>query len=319
MAIDKKTISFFVLIFIAGFSCGYFLFPKTGEPAECVNSFPLINQFVACDLEAEKKLDSIKRLEEELIDYLDISKAEKNITRASVFFRDLSSKKWIGIDQNKKYSPASLLKLPLLIAYFELSESDSGLFSRKYVFKKIDPILHQNLRPEVELEEGKEYAIEELLKNMIIYSDNDAMNFLLEIIDENFIIEQYYQMGIDLDSNDEDYLSAISYSNILRILYNSSYLKRDSSQKILEWLAESEFKDGIVAGVPLGTDVAHKFGEREIDESKKELHDCGIVYYPDHPYILCIMTEGNDYKKLEQTIAGISRLIYQGVKKLDKD
>lgn len=274
---------------------------------------------MACDLEAEKKLDSIKRLEEELIDYLDISKAEKNITRASVFFRDLSSKKWIGIDQNKKYSPASLLKLPLLIAYFELSESDSGLFSRKYVFKKIDPILHQNLRPEVELEEGKEYAIEELLKNMIIYSDNDAMNFLLEIIDENFIIEQYYQMGIDLDSNDEDYLSAISYSNILRILYNSSYLKRDSSQKILEWLAESEFKDGIVAGVPLGTDVAHKFGEREIDESKKELHDCGIVYYPDHPYILCIMTEGNDYKKLEQTIAGISRLIYQGVKKLDKD
>ena len=43
-------------------------------------------------------------------------------------------------------------------------------------------------------------------------------------------------------------------------------------------LSTSDFSDGLVAGVPVGTVVSHKFGERHFvgDADVEQLHDCGI-------------------------------------------
>jgi hypothetical protein len=46
----------------------------------------------------------------------------------------------------------------------------------------------------------------------------------------------------------------------------------------------------------------------------RELHDCGIVYLPDNPYLLCVMTKGNDFAKMEKIIEEISRLSYERLK-----
>jgi hypothetical protein len=45
-----------------------------------------------------------------------------------------------------------------------------------------------------------------------------------------------------------------------------------------------------------------------------QLHECGIVYFPDHPYLLGIMTRGKDYDVMLTTIRGLSRLIYNEVR-----
>jgi hypothetical protein len=67
-----------------------------------------------------------------------------------------------------------------------------------------------------------------------------------------------------------------------------------------------------VAGVPSGTVVAHKFGERVLpSKNVKQLHDCGIVYYPQFPYVLCVMTRGNDFVTLQQAIKGVSDIVYR--------
>jgi hypothetical protein len=76
----------------------------------------------------------------------------------------------------------------------------------------------------------------------------------------------------------------------------------------------TEFDQGIVAGVPKGVTIAHKFGEREVvGEPEKQLHDCGIVYYPKHPYLICIMTRGSDFEKLAQGIRELSELVYKEI------
>jgi beta-lactamase class A len=121
--------------------------------------------------------------------------------------------------------------------------------------------------------------------------------------------------GMDVGNrphNEENSVSVHGYSGLFRILYNASYLNRNMSEKALQLLSLQDFPQGIVAGVPKGTVVAAKFGEkaRGVDEKYHQLHEFGIVYHPKHAYILGIMTRGNDFEALSGVIRQISKLVY---------
>ena len=85
------------------------------------------------------------------------------------------------------------------------------------------------------------------------------------------------------------------------------------SEKALELLSKTTFNDGIVAGLPENIVVSHKFGEYILPD-EIELHDCGIIYYVQNPYFLCVMTRGKDEGELKNTISGISKIIYEDYK-----
>jgi beta-lactamase class A len=68
-----------------------------------------------------------------------------------------------------------------------------------------------------------------------------------------------------------------------------------------------------VAGVPAGISVANKFGERELADGTRQLHDCGIVYHPERPYVLCVMTKGASFEQLSRTVADVSQLVYREI------
>ncbi len=66
--------------------------------------------------------------------------------------------------------------------------------------------------------------------------------------------------------------------------------------------------------------IAQKFGERTLIKkingnvvAELELHDCGEVYRPDHNYLLCIMTRGNNFTKMANAIKDISKTVYDFV------
>jgi beta-lactamase class A len=83
------------------------------------------------------------------------------------------------------------------------------------------------------------------------------------------------------------------------------------SEKALKLLTQTKYKDALYAGVPQHIEVAHKFGERQfLPSQEKQLHDCGIVYHPQNPYLLCIMSRGQDFKKLSNIIKNISKATY---------
>jgi beta-lactamase class A len=116
----------------------------------------------------------------------------------------------------------------------------------------------------------------------------------------------------------EDFISVKMYSSFFRLLYNSTYLNREMSEKGLEILSTTHFASGIPAGLPKGMMVAHKFGERGLANSQlKQLHDCGIVYFSKSPYLLCVMTRGDDFKKLSDIIKDVSSIVYKNVAEAD--
>ncbi|MDO8445212.1 MAG: serine hydrolase [Deltaproteobacteria bacterium] len=82
---------------------------------------------------------------------------------------------------------------------------------------------------------------------------------------------------------------------------------------ILRMLKDSEFRGGLVAGIPSNIMVAHKFGESKLN-NEKQFHDCGIVYYPKNSYPLCVvMSRGENYGDLVSAIKGASRMAYEEV------
>ena len=84
------------------------------------------------------------------------------------------------------------------------------------------------------------------------------------------------------------------------------------SEHALSLLAQSGYDVGIKAGVPKDVEVAHKFGERSgFEGDLKQLHDCGIIYYPENPYLLCVMTQGQNFDDLSATIGMISKMVYE--------
>ena len=99
------------------------------------------------------------------------------------------------------------------------------------------------------------------------------------------------------------------YSVFMKALFNSSFLGPMRSEYALELMTRSTFTKGLVAGLPQGVDVAHKFGE-EGTELERQLHETGLVYADGNPYLITVMTRGSNTDQLASAISSISRLVY---------
>lgn len=257
---------------------------------------------------------NFNKLEEEIGKYLDDKKGSGEASDVAVYFRQLNNGSWFGINQDMDFAPASLLKVPIMMTYLKASESNPTILEDKVTYNTEIEIMDQQFgRPQETLEVGKTYTNLELIERMIVFSDNYALNLLGQQMDSQAVNKLMNDLGASLStSNGEEYMSVKSYASLFRILFNASYLNKDNSEKALEFLANSTFTEGLKKNIPADVVVAHKFGQRDIEgQQVKQLHDCGIVYHPKGPYLLCIMTRGADYEILSDIIGDISKKTYE--------
>jgi beta-lactamase class A len=290
---------------------------------DCSSEYPFISDEIDCE-----KIDDIagqvNELHGNISGIINEEKNNKNLIRASVFYRDLKSRRWFGINDLEKYYPASLLKLPMALVYYKIAELQPDIFSQSLVIPaegQITDNSDQHYPPENPLVPGNTYKIGEMIDHMLFYSDNAPFSILKES-SGLFYNRVFVDLGVyaSLESNEENNwnYSPRIFANIFRMLYNSSYVNVNYSNEVLEKLSQSSFKKGIVAGVPAGVKVSHKFGEATAMENETKIHsrvlnDCGIVYKPDKPYILCVMAEGDDFSKIEKVIERIAQASYESL------
>lgn len=286
------------------------------------SGYDFINPLLECDIEGEPAIKKYIPFESRLKD-----KIEKEViipnddVYLSFYFRNLNNGPWFGIRENDAFSPASLLKVPIMMAYLKEIEDNPDLAHREITFKEKDRnTFSQKIISKDNLELGNVYTVEDLIRSMVVSSDNNAMMLLLENISQEKLDKVYVDLGVVAPSNEkiDDFMSVKEYASFFRILYNAAYLNKKSSEKALELLSQTDYKEGLVAGLNENIRVSHKFGERSLDENgktKKQLHDCGIVYYEKYPYLSCVMTRGNDYKKLSNIIAQVSKITFEEISK----
>jgi beta-lactamase class A len=250
-------------------------------------------------------------------------KDKYGLDNVSLYFRDLNNGPWVGINEKEVFSPASLLKVPILIELLHEAESDPSLLDKVIEISPlyINSNISQNIKPEKPLNVGGKYSLLDIAKTMIEESDNTAVSAILQNINKEDIGNVFKAVAVPFkDTSTEVDVRVKDYAGFFRVLFNASYLSRDMSEKALEILSKGDYNDGIVAGVPSDVLVAHKFGERRIegDPDINQLHDCGIVYYPNKPYIICMMTRGNNYIYQGKAIQELSNYIYTQVSKGSK-
>lgn len=274
------------------------------------------NPLLECDV-AQGAINSTKKnFQSNLEMYVGGLNGKVGIDDVAVYFRDLNNGPAFGIKQDDLFIPASLLKVPVMMAYYKSAEKDSSVLEKKIVVPSdISSVnIPQLESPKERIVVGSEYTVEELIRRMIVYSDNQALISLFPTMPAEELIKLYSLLGVDSEviSDPTAAITVRQYSAFFRILFNASFLSQEYSEKALSTLTQSAFKNGLRNGVPEEVPVAHKFGEREINGTL-QLHDCGIVYYPKHPYLLCIMTRGNNLSDLEKVISSISKFVYTEV------
>lgn len=287
--------------------------------AACLRLYPLTSQSLDC-ANYDDSASRLKGVDTAIDTATALYIKEGRATAISVWVRDLNDAQTASTNENQRYDPASLLKLPLMIAYFKVAELDPTLLQTTLPYTDTGIVNDsiQDFAPSSSLIVGQSYTVEQLIEDMIINSDNNATAALLAHLDPSIFTQTLLDLGIKIPSSDNtglhDFITAKSYATIFRTLYNSSYLSRDDSQKALALMSKEAFA-GIAGPLPAGTVVAHKFGEREVDNMDgsvqvRELHDCGIVYKKNEPYTLCIMTQGQNFTDLLSVIQNISQIVY---------
>lgn len=225
----------------------------------------------------------------------------------AMYFEYLPTGTSIGINSTNEFYAASLFKLPLVMAYFrhkERTNSDKSLkvkLTKDMIDNRFGDLWKKGVGYEIDLDDAAKIAL--------VKSDNTAAEALGPIITQNDFDEVYQGLDINIQiASQGAILTTRNYSSILKALYFSAVLTKLDSQKILSYLAQTEFNDKLVAGVPSEVPVAHKIGVIEGDSYR----DCGIIYLPSRPYILCMISKGTE-AEAQQRMKDVSKMIYDYV------
>ncbi|MEN9558749.1 MAG: hypothetical protein RL141_1118 [Candidatus Parcubacteria bacterium] len=287
-----------------------------GEIREGNSSYPLINPLLECDLGSDRLgVNHPKPKREDVTAVIEKAKQEKQIASASVYYRDLNNGPWMGIDEREKFLPASLLKVPIMMYFYKQAEQNPSLLDRMVMLEGNVTPTEQHFNPRETVKPGTPYRVGDLVERSIRHSDNGAAEALVSIATPFFLDKLLDTLHVSYVADAEgDFITVRDYATFFRVLFNASYLNDEWSNAALDLLTRVEFNQGIPAGLPPSIPVAHKFGEAFRDDTKeKQLHDCGIVYLPNQPYVLCIMTRGTDLDVQAGVIAKISQVVFETV------
>ncbi len=247
--------------------------------------------------------------------------AEKN-RKIAVYFEYLPTGVSINTNPSDEFYRASLVKLPGIMRTYKLIEE--GKLREDDLLEVKDYHLNAFFSPNDGLKVGDKKTVAELAGLALRDSNNTAYEVLFEKVnggilqkakdDEQTIADVYDFLDIPRPDNERSlFISPKSYASILKSLYFSAYLSYESSSKILANLSDSSFDDWLRKPIPTDVEVAHKFGVYDLAEpANYKVHsDCGIVYVPKRPYLLCVMVQHHADDKIGESIGDISSRVYK--------
>ena len=248
-----------------------------------------------------------------------------------VYFRDLGSGDTLLVGANTRFHAASTMKVPVMIQLFRdrdagaLSLDDSILIHNEFrsILDRSPYSLDKADDSDSTLYalEGQRRSVRQLIDLMETISSNLATNLLIDRVGAPRANATAHALGADSIlvlrgvEDDKAYQAGMNNTTTARdlgMLFTALAQYRAASpaacREMLDILARQHFTEGIPAGVPPGTRVAHKTGWIE----GVVYHDAGVVYPTSGaPYVLVVLTSGiQDDSVANAVVADVSRLVF---------
>lgn len=302
--ITREHFLWLIIVALLVFSTNCFLAKRYDEKAAILKlkeTYPLISPARSL-YNKEDLIVNVQPLRDEL------SKMGEIDPNISIYFEFLNTGANIAVNKDMAIWPASLMKIPIAMAVMKKIEDGKWQLSSEM-------ILYQEDRDErfgemYKKPVGSRLTVEELLREMLIKSDNTARGILIRNLDTGDIEAVLNHLGIEDIYNTENEITGKKYSIFWRSLYNSSFLSEEHSQKLVEMMAHSETNEYLSRGLPDSVTFSHKIGVIYEDNIYA---DSGIVYVPDRPYILTVMMQSHNQVESEKIIKEISEKVYRYV------
>lgn len=283
------------------------------EVRENNTQYSFINPILECNIELDYY--NYHPLQEKIEDYIDSKISSSDVLDISYYVRILNSGATFGYHENSSFLPASLLKLPIAM-WLANRVGISNLKEKEVLLEEATYITPRNIGQD-RVQPWNTYSYYELLTAMLQDSDNTATDILVNYLGIHQIHDIYdkFSLGkININFEETLRISPKKYATFFRILYNSSYLSRKDSEELLSIMLDSKFTEWIRYYIPEDIRIVNKFWERTTGIGWDQyLHDCGIIYLPENPYLVCIMTKWKNLQNLLPIVQDISRLIYTDI------
>ena len=254
---------------------------------------------------------------------------QKSGADVGVAFRTLDGKTEWYFRADEPFHAASTMKIPVLIElYHQVREGklklDDALPIKNEFHSLVDGSVYtldagDDSEAELYKAVGQTRTLRQLCELMITVSSNFATNLLIEKLGVGNIRETVHSLHADgmkvlrgvedmkaYEKGLNNTTTARGLEQLLDAIAHGEAVDQDSSRQMIEILERQKFNEGIPAGLPPGTRVAHKTGE-----ITKIHHDAAIVFAP-RPFVLVILVRGiADMKVSSALMADITRQLYQ--------
>ena len=245
----------------------------------------------------------------------------------AVAFRTLDGREEWLLRADESFHAASTMKIPVMIELFK--EAAAGRLSLDQPvtvvneFKSLADGSPYSLGADTDSEAalykavGQTRTYRELCHLMIAVSSNLATNNLIDRLGVAKIQAttdalgaggMLVRRGVEDDAAFRAGLNNTTTASALLVLLDAiatgKAVSPEASRQMVDLLERQHFNDGIPAGLPPGTVVAHKTGS-----ITRIQHDAAIVYAP-RPYVLVVLVRGiDDEKRGNALIADIARVV----------
>ena len=231
-------------------------------------------------------------------------------------FYDLNKNNVFSINGDKKVLSASMIKLLILAELMKkISENKFSLSDTIMIADSMktggDGVLK-------ELNTEHHFTLKELATLMIVVSDNQATNILIDFLG----MENINQLGkelrlkktflgrkmMDIEARKkgyDNYTCADDISLLLKLIYQEKLINKEASQLMLDILLRQQQGERLQRYLPSDIKIAHKCGDLDNLEN-----DGGIIWLGGKTYILVILTNGMPNLQCKQTIGKISKFVY---------
>lgn len=254
-----------------------------------------------------------QRLNESLTTYLQhlppgarVSMAVKSLANSNATFEHRA---------DERVPSASVIKLPIMLEVMERVKA--GTLDLDEIHILIDAEKTGGDGVLKAYPHRSRIAYQDLLRLMMIYSDNTATNIFINELGKNAINQRMQTLGLTksqlnrvmmdtlaAQQGRDNYVTAREMNTLLEKIYRNQVATPALCAQMLTILKQNEDTLTIPKRLPRGTVVAHKTGTLAYIRG-----DSGIVYTKD-PFLLSVFVEGVPIPEAERIIAEIALICY---------